>query len=322
MDFFNLSIDVHPIILVAVAFVISFFTSVGGISGAFLLLPFQVSVLRFVSPAVSSTNLLFNVLAIPGGVYQYFKEGRMAWPLTCVIIAGSLPGIFFGALIRIKYLPDPRAFKFFVGWVMLYIGYRLVVDMIREKGPGHEKLKALDDKFKRRAAEVQELKKSKFAAGLPPGTAVKTVSLSLSKVEYSFFGETFHFNPLTLFFMALVVGVVGGIYGIGGGAIIAPFIVTFFRLPIYTIAGATLMGTFVSSVAGVIFYLVIAGLYSESGMAIAPNWSLGFLFGIGGFAGIYCGARAQKFVPEKIIKAILAVLLFFLALRYIVQFFI
>ena len=48
-----------------VAFVISLFTSMGGVSGAFLLLPFQMSFLGFTSPAVSPTNLVFNIVAIP-----------------------------------------------------------------------------------------------------------------------------------------------------------------------------------------------------------------------------------------------------------------
>jgi uncharacterized protein len=43
-----------------------------------------------------------------------------------------------------------------------------------------------------------------------------------------------------------VVGVIGGIYSIGGGSIIAPFLVTVFGLPVYTVAGATLIGTFVT----------------------------------------------------------------------------
>ncbi|MBI5253753.1 MAG: TSUP family transporter, partial [Euryarchaeota archaeon] len=63
-----------------VAFVISFFTSMGGVSGAFLLLPFQMSVLNFTSPAVSATNFVYNIVAIPSGVYRYLREGRMAWP--------------------------------------------------------------------------------------------------------------------------------------------------------------------------------------------------------------------------------------------------
>ena len=93
-----------------VAFIISFFTSMGGLSGAFLLLPFQVSILGFTSPSVSATNQLFNIVAIPGGVYRYFKEGRMVWPLTLVVIIGTLPGVFIGAILRIQFFPDPKKF--------------------------------------------------------------------------------------------------------------------------------------------------------------------------------------------------------------------
>jgi len=79
-----------------VAFVVSTLTSMAGVSGAFILLPFQMSVLGFTSPAVSSTNFVYNIVAIPSGVYRYFKEGRMAWPLTWVVIIGTLPGVFIG----------------------------------------------------------------------------------------------------------------------------------------------------------------------------------------------------------------------------------
>ncbi len=112
-----------------VAMVISFFTSMAGVSGAFLLLPFQMSFLSFTSPSVSSTNFVYNIVAIPSGVYRYIKEGRMAWPLTWVIIAGTLPGVFIGYYVRVLYLPDPETFKLFVGAVLLYMGSRLFYEM-------------------------------------------------------------------------------------------------------------------------------------------------------------------------------------------------
>ena len=68
-----------------VALVVSFFTSMGGISGAFLLLPFQVSVLGFNTPSVSATNFLYNVIGTPGGIYRYAREGRMDWNLAGVV---------------------------------------------------------------------------------------------------------------------------------------------------------------------------------------------------------------------------------------------
>jgi hypothetical protein len=113
--------------------------------------------------------------------------------------------------------------------------------------------------------------------------------------------------------LAFAVGIVGGIYGVGGGAIIAPFLVAFFRLPIYTIAGATLFGTFVTSIAGALFYALIAPLYSSTGLMVAPDWLLGALFGAGGFLGMYSGARLQKYFPARFIKLVLTLILLCLA---------
>jgi uncharacterized membrane protein YfcA len=58
-------VETYAFIPPLIAFVISFFCSMGGVSGAFLLLPFQMSVLNFTSPSVSSTNLIYNIVAIP-----------------------------------------------------------------------------------------------------------------------------------------------------------------------------------------------------------------------------------------------------------------
>jgi len=121
-----------------------------------------------------------------------------------------------------------------------------------------------------------------------------------------------------MFCLALVVGVIGGAYGIGGGAIIAPFCVAIFHLPVYTVAGAALVGTFLTSLLGVIFYALVP---VKEGVSASPDFLLGFLFGVGGFLGIYLGARCQKFVPQKYIKLILGLLIVYLSSKYIIQYF-
>ncbi len=292
-------VQVFPAIPFLVAFVASFFSSMGGLSGAFLLLPFQVSVLGFTSPAVSPTNLVYNIVAIPSGVYRYIKEGRMAWVLVGIIITGTIPGVIIGAVVRITYLPDPAKFKFFVGCVLLYIGFRLVHDLVKGKN---------EKSIKDTATELNQVH----------GKGIRTVKFSITKSTYRFLDEDFTFNTMGLFFLTFVVGIIGGVYGIGGGAIIAPFLVTFYRLPVYTIAGAALLGTLVTSIAGVFFYSVIEAFYGDS-VTISPDWMLGMLFGAGGFVGMYCGARLQKHVSAKIIKAILAVLILFISVRYILN---
>ncbi len=306
-------VEVSPLVPVLVAFGISFFTSMGGVSGAFLLLPFQMSVLGFTSPAVSPTNLVFNIVAIPSGVYQYFREGRMAWPLAWVIIAGTLPGVFIGAVIRIAYLPDPKHFKFFVGCVLFYIGIRILMEFSRKSSAERLKTRNAEDRFARQRRNPEHGYQNQ-----PHSGRIRTINFSLTNYTYGFYGETFSFNTLALFGLTFAVGIIGGTYGIGGGAIVAPFLITFFGLPVYTIAGAALLGTFITSVAGVGFYMLIAPLFAHTGLTIAPDWPLGLMFGLGGFLGMYCGARTQKYMPAKTIKMILAITLLFLATRYII----
>ena len=285
-------VEVNPLVPLLVAFVVSALTAPAGVSGAFLLLPFQVSVLGFTSPAVSPTNLIFNVLATPGGVYRYVREGRVAWPLACVVILGTLPGVFVGALLRVTLLSDPARFEVFVGLVLFYLGVRLLYETYaagREQSPG------------------------RGGAG-----TVNITGVSVRRVGYEFRGKPYSFSVPAVFALSLVVGVIGGIYSIGGGSIIAPFLVTIFALPVYTVAGATLIGTFVTSVAGVAFFELLArtGVGPESAV-IAPDWLLGTTLGIGGLAGTYAGARLQRYLPDFWIRAVLGTLVTLLALRYV-----
>jgi uncharacterized membrane protein YfcA len=79
------------------------------------------------------------------------------------------------------------------------------------------------------------------------------------------------------------------------------------------------MGPFITSVAGALFYQWLAVGYTH--LSVAPDWQLGGLFGLGGIVGMYFGARTQKFVPARIIKSILCACVCFVAIKYIVDFF-
>ncbi len=308
-------VTVDPWIPPLVAFAISFITSMGGISGAFLLLPFQMSVLGYTHPSVSATNQLYNIVAIPSGVYRYWKEGRMVWPLTWAVVAGTLPGVFIGAWVRVHGLRDPRHFKLFAAAVLLYIGGKMVRDLLGQTASGASKS---EQRFHTTARD-QKAAGGPLAAGYSnPAATVGITQCSLKRIGYTFQGETFEVSTAGIFLLCFIVGIIGGIYGIGGGAIVAPFLVTFFGLPVYTVAGAALMGTFVTSVAGVAFYSLLAPFYPQ--VSVAPDWILGLLFGLGGMAGMYLGARCQKFLPAKVIKWMLVVVIIGTAVKYMIEF--
>jgi uncharacterized protein len=104
------------------AFAIAVVATPAGISGAVLLLPFQVSVLGTPSPAVTPTNLLYNVIATPGALYRYWRQGQTGGRLALVLTAGTLPGVIAGSVIRVELLPGPHVFDLVVCAVLLPLG--------------------------------------------------------------------------------------------------------------------------------------------------------------------------------------------------------
>jgi uncharacterized membrane protein YfcA len=114
---------------------IAMVTTPVGVSGAVFLLPVQLSVLHVPSPAVTPTNLLFNVVAAPGGLLRYRANGRLAGRLTRLLLTGTLPGVILGAVIRVFAVPGPRVFRLIVAVVLLPLGLWLCVKACRSAAP-------------------------------------------------------------------------------------------------------------------------------------------------------------------------------------------
>jgi hypothetical protein len=252
------------VVALAAAYVIAAVATPAGISGAVLLLPFQVSVLGTPSPAVTPTNLLYNVVATPGGLYRYWRQGQTGGGLVLVLIAGTLPGVIAGSVIRVELLPGPRVFSLVVAAILLPLG-------------------------------------SWLAMSRPP---------SLDKQPDA--GRRLVPVPV-LVGLAVLVGCVGGIYGIGGGSILAPILIGSGRKPA-EVAPAALAATFVTSIAGVITFVILSA--GQQG-AIAPDWPTGIALGIGGLAGSYTGARIQFRLPDLLIRRLVGILVVAIGARYL-----
>lgn len=110
---------------------ISVATSPVGVSGAVFLLPVQVSILGVPSPAVTPTNLLYNVVAAPGALLRYWRAGRLGGPLTRLLIAGTVPGVVIGAVIRVFAVPGPQVFRLLIAALLLPLGLWLWLRTVR-----------------------------------------------------------------------------------------------------------------------------------------------------------------------------------------------
>jgi uncharacterized membrane protein YfcA len=236
-----------------IAFVVAMVTTPAGVSGAVLLVPVQVSILGAANPALTPTNLLYNVIAVPGALAGY--RTRRDVRLVRLLAAGTAPGIVVGAVLRVTVLAGAEVFFVVIACVLLPIGVALALDSPLRLGPPTDR------------------------------------------------------RILTL---AAAIGIVGGIYGIGGGSILAPILVAM-GLSVVAVAPAALAATFIASAIGV---LAFAALSLVGNGQIAPDWPLGVAMGLGGLGGGYCGARVQPRVPERLIRAALGLLSVLLAVRY------
>jgi uncharacterized protein len=244
------------------AFVVSAIATPAGISGAVLLLPFQVSVLGTPSPAVTPTNLLYNVVSTPGALYRYRRQQQTGGHLALLLITGTLPGVIAGSVIRVELVPGPRVFDLLVAALLLPLGIWLTAT--RNHDP---------DQPTRPARHIPA--------------------------------------PL-LIGLAAVTGCVGGIYGIGGGAILSPVLIGTGR-PAAEVAPAALASTFVTSLGGVLTFTLL----SIREGPVAPNWPTGIALGIGGIAGGYLGARMQSRLPDILIRRTVGILAIAIAAQFL-----
>lgn len=217
-------------------------------------------------------------------MYRYGRENRLFWPLALVITAGGAPGTFAGAWLRTHWLAEQAAFEPFAAVILAYLAWRMLVDV--------------------RHGQV-----TVTAAG-----SVRMTAWTAGRIRFRHGDAEHAFGLPSMLLFSFMAGLIGTAYGIGGGSFMVPVCLAVYRLPLYPIAGATLTATFLTSAIALAAYSVLP---TPTGAAVRPDWALGLAFGLGGLAGAYLGARLQKRVPQDWLKALLALLLAELALRYV-----
>ena len=97
----------------------------------------------------------------------------------------------------------------------------------------------------------------------------------------------------------VVAGALAGLFGIGGGFVIVPLLVSLLHIPYRRAVGTSLAVIFLISVSSIGF-----GLLSDAPV----DWRVLGLFALGGFAGMVAGTALVRHLPDLIMRRAFAVI--------------
>lgn len=299
----------NPLVVLIGAFLIGCMFVIVGAAGGLFTAAFQITVIGTngmvgvnAANAVKPTNLFLTLCSPITGVWSYFKEGRLAWPVALFFVGGILIGAFWiGPSYSAKYLPM-KAYKFYLGFFCLILFVKLWYESTQKSLQKKKAVKAIVEKFN---AELKKAKEEGRSAEI--GKVVLEKGMSASRIDFSFWGEKFKANPMVLFFGGILIGCIASAFGVGGGFMLVPFMTTIMGYPMYLAVPISLCGTFGTSFGGIARYII--GGYQ-------PDWIMAGLIALGAIAGGKVGPKIQKKLPEIFLKRALAVILLIVFLKY------
>jgi uncharacterized membrane protein YfcA len=107
--------------------------------------------------------------------------------------------------------------------------------------------------------------------------------------------------------LGLIAGVVGGMFGVGGGIVVVPGLVLWLGFTQHRASG-TSIATIIASAGAALIPFAIDG---------SVNWTAAAAITLGAIAGAALGARLLHLIPAQILTRAFSVLLIVAALRMI-----
>jgi len=266
---------------------------VGQAAGIFAL-PYTTSVLQFSNAHVTPSTLLLTFLNPLGALLGFHRTGQWNTRFAGWLCAGGAAGALAGPFARSALLADAAAFRFALGLCLVVAAAQLL----------HKAWGGL----------VSNQKAPGWAAA-----RIETLAVSGARLTIGYRGERWTVNQAVLFLVGAVVGVLSSALGLGGAFLIVPFLVVFYRLPMYVVPAATLPYAVALSAAGLFSYCVLLPLAGAA--PIAPEWAWGFFAAGGGIFGAWLASKTQLYFPEPVLNAALGAVTGTVGALYAINFF-
>jgi hypothetical protein len=239
--------------------------------------------------------------------FNYFKLGRLVWPVGLFLAIGSIAGSYLIPTLTAGKI----SFKEYVGYFGIFV---LVLGcyMLYESTPAGAKRK----KKAKEAAQAFEATMKRKKAGEAIDTSelgVKMNKWSLGKISFNFYGVEFSFSPLLPIVGGFFIAAIAAFLGVGGGFMLVPFLTSISGLPMYLAAGTSAMAVLIGMITSILSYLAAGALV---------YWPLIGAELVGIFIGSMIGPRTSQYIPDRVLTRIFIVLAFYVGIDFMCRGFI
>ena len=231
------------------------------------------------------------------GTLNFLKAKRLAWPLGLALGFGSL----FGGLLIPILTGGKVSFSAYQGWfgiAVFVVGGFLLYETTPKGQQGKKAAKAAAQAFEKSIKEKSDI----------GNEGIKVTKWGVTRIEFSFFGVEFGFNPIIAFVGGMVIAAISSFLGVGGGFLYVPYLTSLVGLPMFVVAGTSALAVLASMVMSIASYLNFTGA--------AVDWALIGTELIGVFIGSMIGPRTQKYIPDVWLKRIFVVLALYVGIGY------
>lgn len=252
---------------------------------------------KLVTDSIRTSNQYLVGLSAFMSSITYYRMGRLVLPLGIALALGGIAGAYLIPVLTAGKI-SLKAYVGYFGIVVLVIGCFLFYDTTPA---GQDKKK----KAKKAAQAFQEAVKK---GGESAAQGVQVKSWSLTRVDFSFYGVEFNFNPLWPVLGGFFIAALSSFIGVGGGFLYVPFLTSVTQLPMYVVAGTSALAVFISMITSIFTFMFIKGT------------PIDFLFIgaelIGIAVGSTVGPYTSKYIPDVWLKRLFVILAIYVGVGY------
>ncbi len=249
----------------------------------------------------ASNQFLVGLSALISSI-NYGKMGRLVLPLGLALGLGSLIGAWGSATLTAGKISFSQ-YQGYFGLFVLVLG----IYLLWETSPSGQ---ASKKKAKEAAQAFEAAVKAQKTGGGPAPTGVKILGMSVAKVQFTFCGVEFSFNPLLPVIGGIVIAAVAAFLGVGGGFMLVPFLTSITQLPMYLAAGTSALAVLVSMITSIITLMT---------KGVPIDWALIGTEMVGIAIGSIVGPMTSKYLSDKLLKRLFIVLAFYVGIDYVLR---